>query len=51
MSSLRVRLLEDVQARLSAGLLAARAVGPGWDVDRDETHTMPTESWVHLLAE
>jgi len=23
----------------------------GWDVDRDETHTMLTESWVHLLAE
>jgi AcrR family transcriptional regulator len=23
----------------------------GWDVDRDETHTLLTESWVHLLAE
>jgi AcrR family transcriptional regulator len=23
----------------------------GWDVDRDETHTMLTESWVHLLTD
>ena len=23
----------------------------GWDVDRDETHTVLTESWVHLLVD
>ncbi len=23
----------------------------GWDVDRDETHAMLTESWVHLLVD
>jgi AcrR family transcriptional regulator len=23
----------------------------GWDVDRDETHAMLTESWLHLLVE
>lgn len=43
-----------VRGTLAFGQLefaSVRWMRHGWDVDRDETHTMLTESWVHLLAD
>jgi AcrR family transcriptional regulator len=42
-----------VRGTLAFGQLefaSVRWMRHGWDVDRDETHAMLTESWVHLLA-
>jgi AcrR family transcriptional regulator len=43
-----------VRGTLAFGQLefaSVRWMRHGWDVDRDETHAMLTESWVHLLAD
>jgi hypothetical protein len=43
-----------VRGSLAVGQLefaSVRWVRHGWDVDRDETPAMPTESWVPLLVD
>jgi hypothetical protein len=43
-----------VRATLAFGQLefaSRRWMRHGWDVDRDETHALLTEAWLHLLAD